>query len=123
MTRAADINEENDRKARAKAEPGLVQRLRRLSGSLRIADHPDNRLILHPPPANYYAAMVAEAADRLAADNARAMTPDELDMLDDLLDLLDIEWGHLGQPQGGSHRPVLRAFVARAAGSTDSSTP
>ena len=43
----------------------IVKQLRRISTTLRIADHPDNRVILNAQPANYYAAAMGDAADEI----------------------------------------------------------
>lgn len=40
------------------------------------------------------------------------LTADDVDALRALLDLLDDEWGHLGEPQQGSPRAVLRGCLA-----------
>ncbi len=41
------------------------------------------------------------------------LTEDEMETLEDLIELLNLEWGHLGPPQAGSHRDVLELVVIR----------
>lgn len=43
----------------------LVEKLRRSSRVLRVADHPDNTTTLLPSTANYLASAMSEAADEI----------------------------------------------------------